>query len=394
VPRTPTLDDLRRFAVARTLFPPTTLGRAIAKLGFVQADPIRAPARAQDLILRHRVAGYRAGDLERRYAALGIEEDYLVNYGFLPRALAALLHPRVPRRPWDAATARKAADVLDFVRASRRRGGVHPREVEARFAHGRTTNWFGGTGNAATQLLDAMQHRGLLRVTRREGGTRLYAAVERPAATAPAPEETAARADALVDAVVGLYAPLPARTFTYLVYKLTGGAPQLADALRAAGKRALRERLAHATVDGVLWCWPAGESPRAARHAPTDTVRLLAPFDPIVWDRLRFERLWGWPYRFEAYVPAARRTLGHYALPLLWRDRAIGWATASAAAGDGLRLRHGFAAGQAPRGAEARAFDAAFAAERDRLGAFLAPADRPMLRVDAVRVDSHPETPT
>ena len=41
----------------------------------MQADPIRAPARAQDLILRHRVAGYRAGDLERRYARLKIEED-------------------------------------------------------------------------------------------------------------------------------------------------------------------------------------------------------------------------------------------------------------------------------------------------------------------------------
>ena len=63
-----TLDDLRRHALRRTLFNPTTLGRAIAKLGFVQADPIRSPARAQDLTLRHRVKDYRAGDLERRYA--------------------------------------------------------------------------------------------------------------------------------------------------------------------------------------------------------------------------------------------------------------------------------------------------------------------------------------
>jgi uncharacterized protein len=46
---TPTLNDLRRYAVGRSLFKPTTLGRAITKLGFVQADPIRAPARAQDL---------------------------------------------------------------------------------------------------------------------------------------------------------------------------------------------------------------------------------------------------------------------------------------------------------------------------------------------------------
>ena len=80
-----TLDHLRRYAVARTFFTPTTLPRAIRKLGFVQADPIRAPARAQDLTLRHRVKGYAVGDLERRYAALGIEEDFFVNYGFLLR---------------------------------------------------------------------------------------------------------------------------------------------------------------------------------------------------------------------------------------------------------------------------------------------------------------------
>ena len=85
-----TLDHLRRHAVARSLFTPTTLPRAIAKLGFVQADPIRAPARAQDLTLRHRVTGYCAGDLERRYARLPVEEDFFVNYGFLPRQTHAL----------------------------------------------------------------------------------------------------------------------------------------------------------------------------------------------------------------------------------------------------------------------------------------------------------------
>src|SRR5450432_388857 len=105
-----TLDDLRRFAVARSLFKPTTLRRAVHRMGFVQADPIRAPARAQDLTLRHRVADYRAGDLERRYVKLGLEEDFFVTYGFLTRQLQGLMHPRsdtgVPaedRRPWPAA---------------------------------------------------------------------------------------------------------------------------------------------------------------------------------------------------------------------------------------------------------------------------------------------------
>jgi len=48
--------------------------------------------RAQDLTLRHRVRGYRAGDLERRYATLGVHEDFFVNYGFLTSAVQALMH--------------------------------------------------------------------------------------------------------------------------------------------------------------------------------------------------------------------------------------------------------------------------------------------------------------
>src|SRR3954468_19819945 len=168
-----TLDDLRRYAISRSLFKPTTLPKAISRLGFVRADPIRAPARAQDLTLRHRVTNYRAGDLERRYSRLPIEEDFFVNYGFVPRDVHALMHPRTARQAWTKARWRQANEVLDFVREHR---VVHPREVDAHFAHGKTTNWFGGSSNASTQLLDGMHYRGLLRIARREGGVRLYAA--------------------------------------------------------------------------------------------------------------------------------------------------------------------------------------------------------------------------
>jgi uncharacterized protein YcaQ len=59
------VEQLRHYAVARSLFAPRDLEAAVRTLGFVQLDPIRAPARAQDLILRHRVNGYHAGDLEK-----------------------------------------------------------------------------------------------------------------------------------------------------------------------------------------------------------------------------------------------------------------------------------------------------------------------------------------
>ena len=112
------------------------------------------------------------------------------------------------------------------------------------------------------------------------------------------------------------------------------------------------------------WYWPAGERPE--RAAVDDRVRLLAPFDPVVWDRRRFELFWGWPYRFEAYTPLAKRKLGYYALPMLWRDRVVGWANLSVR--DGV-LQHAFGyAGGRPADA---AFATALEAELDLIRHFL-----------------------
>ena len=344
-----TLDQLRRYAVARTLFAPTTLARAIQRLGFVQADPIRAPARAQDLILRHRVKAYRAGDLERRYPQLDIEEDFFVNYGFLPRATQALMHPRMPREAWPPERHAQAKAVLDYVRTH---GVVHPRQVDAHFAHGSARNWFGGHSNVSTQLLDDMHHRGLLRIAGRVSGVRTYAAQPlltpdptdtREGETETDPKQTM---DALVDVIVGLYAPLPERSLGELIGYLRGGVPQWRDHRRAAFQRA-KLRLPSAQVEGVTWYWPEDEAPASRRHAPDDVVRLLAPFDPVVWDRRRFELLWGWAYRFEAYTPAPKRVRGYYALPLLWRDQVIGWANL-AVKDSALNVDLGFVSDQAP----------------------------------------------
>ena len=70
---------------------------------------------------------YRAGELERRYPRLAIEEAFFINYGFLPRETLALLHPRGEPRAWDAWDARmqaRAQEVLAFVRRMVR---THPR---------------------------------------------------------------------------------------------------------------------------------------------------------------------------------------------------------------------------------------------------------------------------
>jgi uncharacterized protein len=362
-----TSDDLRRFAVARSLFPPTTLRRAIARMGFVQADPIRAPARAQDLILRHRVKDYRVGDLQRNYVSLGIEEDTFVNYGFVTRELQMLMHPRpdvrVPAegmQAWSAAERKKAELLLAFLQS---RGEVHPREVEEHFAHGRVRNYWGGSSNATTQMLDALHYRGLVRVVRRENGIRVYR-TRRHEATALNEAERRARMNALVNVVVNIYAPLPASSLSFYIRRLRYAVPQWRKEIPAALQRA-RERLAHARVAGVDWYWPNEENPR--RAVAPEKVHLLAPFDPVVHDRARFELLWGWTYRFEAYTPAPKRKLGYYALPLLWRDRVIGWANLGVKSGT-LLTDFGYVQGQRPTD---RAFARELEAELSRMQFFL-----------------------
>src|SRR5712691_2661660 len=128
----PSLERLRVHAISQSLFPPTTLKAAVRRLGFVQADPIRSPARAQDLILRHRVKGYRAGDLERRYASLDIEEDILYAYGFIHRPIWQLLHPRNI-----GGMSKLEKKVLDVVREF---GVIHPKKLEEHFGNARVIN--------------------------------------------------------------------------------------------------------------------------------------------------------------------------------------------------------------------------------------------------------------
>jgi len=293
-----TIDDLRRFTVARNFPKPTTLNRALQRMGFLQADPIRAPARAQDLILRHRVNNYHAGDLERRYTSLDVAEDFFVNYGYVTRSLQALMHPR--SNAYLPGQKKKAKLLLEFVRE---RGVVHPREVDEHFAHGTVTNYWGGSSNATTHLLDAMHYAGVLRIVRREKGIRIYAEhTHEPTPRGAA--ERRARIDALVDVLVKIYAPLPGPSLTYYVRRLRYAVPQWRKELTAALQRA-KKRLAHAHVGKVDWYWSVDEN--LGDSATPEVVRLLAPFDPVIHDRDRFELLWGWTYRFEAYTPAAKR---------------------------------------------------------------------------------------
>lgn len=174
-----TVAELKSLLISHSLFATAELNAAIERLGFIQADPIRSPARAQDLILRHRVSNYRVGDLETAYPSLPLEEDYTFAYGFLSRKDQALLHPR--KRHTLSAFEKKVVKTVKHL------GTAHPSALVEHCGDETVKNPWGGTSKASKCALERAHHYGHLRVARREGGIRVYEAARSKPERLPAP---------------------------------------------------------------------------------------------------------------------------------------------------------------------------------------------------------------
>ena len=359
-------DDLARLRhlVFANAFPKSRkLSETMASLAFVQYDPIQRPARAQDLILHQRVAGYRAGGLDRFYPRSDFEEGFLYAHGALAGDLAALLHPAADDSAAPDSEEGLTRDVLAFVCEA---GPVRPQQVAAALGKESATNGWGGTSSATTICLQRLHRQGLLRIARREAGNKVYeAATVRPHGLSPRQ-----RLKRLALAILRILAPVSDAGLGHALRLMCHVCPDLKGALE--GRRSVVDgtiaegEVAALTVDGVRYLAPAElletEPPPTRR-----TVRFLAPFDPAVWERGRFEHLWGWPYRFEAYTPESQRKMGYYALPMAWGERLVGWVNVEAAKDGPLDVAVGFAG----RPLQGKAFRRSFDKEVARMERFL-----------------------
>ncbi len=305
--------QLRSQLLSHSLFPQTTLKRAVDKLGFVQADPIRSPARCQDLILRHRVKNYKAGDLERRYPSLNLEEDYTFAYGFLPNKNQNALHPRS-----GCSLSRFEKKVVETVE---KRGPSNSGDLEEHCGNESVRNAWGGSSKATKQALEKAHRFGYLRVARRNNGIRVYEIAPKVKQEL-APTE---RFEKLLLLTANLFGPTCQKFLLSEILRYN----------HLVQTPSERKKILYGLVDkGKLDARRVDETDyvftKPAKFSPpsNDSVKFLAPFDPIVRDRDRFEHLWGWTYRFEAYTPVSKRVRGYYAMPILWQDDVIGWANA------------------------------------------------------------------
>lgn len=280
----------RRIAVRAQLLDGSASGvlDTVNRLGFLQMDPISTVATPQVLVLWSRLGAFDPAELDRLLWER--RELYEWNAYIWPADALPMLRAwmRANRRPGASARDRWWADFLArnrrfrtyILRELRRRGPLLSRDLEDRSCEAAEPHrWYGE--RFVGRMLQLLNLRGEIAVVGRSGGQRLWDLADR---WYPPQERrlTRAQADRERDR----------RRF------------------RALGVQLVRGRLhAHPDADDR----PVG-----------DRLTVLSPFDQLVHDRARAEALFGFRYRLEMYVPAARREYGYYVLPVLRGDRIVG----------------------------------------------------------------------
>ena len=325
------LAQARRIALAAQGFaepaaagPPDVrrLRRAAERLGVLQVDSVNVLLRAHYMPLFSRLGPYPMDQLDR---LAGRAPRRLFEYwGHEASLLPVRLHPHLRWRmelghQWGIA--RWASERPDFVRwvldEVRDQGPLTAREIEHDAP--RTKDHWGWNWSEVKKSLEVLFWEGKVAAARRNGSfERVYDLPERvlPGEVVNAP--TPSRAEAHVELIRTAAAALGVATEPDLrdYYRL---AP--AESRAAVAELVEAGELQPVAVEG--WRHPAYLSPGARMPRRVDAAALLSPFDPLIWERSRTERLFGFRYRIEIYVPAPKRVHGYYVLPFLLGDKVV-----------------------------------------------------------------------
>ncbi len=299
------------------------LRRVLARIGLLQIDSVSVVARAHYLPLLSRLGPYPRPLLEA--AAWGkprsLFEYWAHEASLLPIETQPLLRWRMARAEAGLGTygelARFARDnhaTIDRLHAGIAANG--PTAASALDGIKGKGGWWGWS--EAKMALEWLFWAGHLTTVSRRGFERVYDLPERvlPAAilAQPTPTPADAQRDLLRISARALGIATANDLRDYFRLSPAEAVPRIPELVEAGD-------LIPVTVAG--WAAPAYLHRDADRPRRVAARALLAPFDPLVWDRARAERLFGFRYRIEIYTPAARRVHGYYVLPFLLGDRLV-----------------------------------------------------------------------
>ncbi len=311
-----------------------TVRKQVEALGFVQLDSIATVARAHDLTLRTRLAGYRPEHLqqllERDRACF---EHWTHDASAIPVAHYAHWRPRFRE---DEARMRahawwnhhfRGTDADEVLRLVLRRITEEGPLMSADFEHPEKRGpWWGWKPQKAA--LDFLWRSGVLAIRGRRNFHKIYDLAERvhpePHAR-PEPHPEAHIGWACGEAVPRLVCFTPRELAQFWDAVTVAEAKGWCEAQVEAGALV---RVTVAAADGreAQPAFAVADWEERLRKLPQPPagLRLLAPFDPVIRDRERALRRFGFDYRFEAFVPEPKRQYGYYVLPILEGERFVG----------------------------------------------------------------------
>jgi uncharacterized protein len=302
---------------------PGSIEEVVRRLGEVQIDPTSAVARTEQLVLFSRLGRrFRVAELER----LLWGERTLFEYWAHIVPTADLPIHRISMRRYPHGTWKRREYVRQWLEANdtfvryvigelRRRGPLRARDLENRAAEGWRTGGWNDEGQNVPMLLDILWLQGRVMIVGRDGQQRIWDLASRSLPRVPARPASVIAAD-LVDR------QLRARGLERLErigFLFDGPVPMRDTAIR----RYLRDGLiVPIEVEGLSGWWVAHRDLLDTTFRGRTT--LLSPFDDLISDRERTERLFDFRFRLEIYVPKAKREFGYFVLPILRGDRLIG----------------------------------------------------------------------
>ena len=324
------LGEARRIALGATgLAAPRPAGEPgaralramVQRLGAVQIDSVNVLARAHYLPAFTRLGPYDPAALDRlsHYAPRRLFEYWGHEASLMPVELHPFLRWRMERAADDAWGGMRrvlqerpdlVARVLEHVRAH---GPVAAGELSEEDRPRRTGPWWDWSD--VKRAIEFLFWSGQVTAARRRGFERLYDVPERvipkPVLAIPTPPvEEAQRELVRISArALGVATERDLRDYFRL---------PVADARARVGELVEAGELLPVAVDG--WREPGYLDPQARIPRRARAAALVAPFDPLIWERPRIERLFGVRYRIEIYVPAPQRVHGYYVLPFLLGD--------------------------------------------------------------------------